>query len=156
MSVKTHRSPWRASSSADISLMLGTCSLKSFRGPILEGQCPPVLDFALSNGLLCIGWIHTHPSQSCFLSSIDLHTSLGYQVLCDEALAIVVAPTDPQHQPCGVFRLTEYGIAYLKTCNRRGFHKHSDAQMPLYELVAPKEWSIVTDFETCIVDRRVR
>ncbi|KAF4715874.1 hypothetical protein FOZ62_005650 [Perkinsus olseni] len=115
-----------------------------------------VLDFALNNGLVCIGWIHTHPSQSCFLSSIDLHTSLGYQVLCNEALALVVAPTDSQYQPCGVFRLTEYGIAYLKTCHRRGFHKHSDAQMPLYEVVGPQEWRLVSDTGVSIVDRRMR
>ncbi|EER06041.1 amsh, putative [Perkinsus marinus ATCC 50983] len=114
-----------------------------------------VLDFALSSGLICVGWIHTHPSQSCFLSSIDLHTSLGYQVLCNEALAIVVAPTDHQYQPCGVFRLTEYGIAYLKTCHRRGFHKHSDAQMPLYEVVGSREWTLVSDAGVTIVDRRI-
>uniref|UniRef100_A0A0A9H9Z1 MPN domain-containing protein n=1 Tax=Arundo donax TaxID=35708 RepID=A0A0A9H9Z1_ARUDO len=27
------------------------------------------------------GWIHTHPSQTCFLSSIDLHTQYSYQVI---------------------------------------------------------------------------
>ncbi|KAL5655957.1 hypothetical protein ACJX0J_035276, partial [Zea mays] len=41
------------------------------------------------------GWIHTHPSQTCFLSSIDLHTQYSYQVMLPEAVAIVVAPTDP-------------------------------------------------------------
>jgi STAM-binding protein len=30
--------------------------------------------------LLPLGWIHTHPTQTCFLSSIDVHTQAGYQV----------------------------------------------------------------------------
>lgn len=30
--------------------------------------------------LVILGWIHTHPTQSCFLSSIDVHTQCGYQV----------------------------------------------------------------------------
>ncbi|KAF6175803.1 hypothetical protein GIB67_003291, partial [Kingdonia uniflora] len=30
---------------------------------------------------LCpVGWIHTHPSQTCFMSSIDMHTQYSYQV----------------------------------------------------------------------------
>ena len=32
-----------------------------------------------SRGLFPLGWIHTHPSQTCFLSSIDIHTQCGYQ-----------------------------------------------------------------------------
>lgn len=132
-----------------------TSLLLCMRASVVVAVLFQVLDFALSSGLICVGWIHTHPSQSCFLSSIDLHTSLGYQVLCNEALAIVVAPTDHQYQPCGVFRLTEYGIAYLKTCHRRGFHKHSDAQMPLYEVVGSREWTLVSDAGVTIVDRRI-
>ena len=27
-----------------------------------------------------LGWIHTHPTQTCFLSSVDVHTQCGYQV----------------------------------------------------------------------------
>lgn len=41
-----------------------------------------------------LGWIHTHPTQTCFLSSIDVHTQCGYQTMLDEAVAIVMAPTD--------------------------------------------------------------
>ncbi|XP_031494740.1 AMSH-like ubiquitin thioesterase 3 isoform X2 [Nymphaea colorata] len=33
--------------------------------------------------LFPLGWIHTHPSQSCFMSSIDLHTHYSYQELWD-------------------------------------------------------------------------
>lgn len=24
-----------------------------------------------------LGWIHTHPTQTCFLSSVDVHTQVG-------------------------------------------------------------------------------
>ncbi|KAF1872816.1 hypothetical protein Lal_00015908 [Lupinus albus] len=62
--------------------------------------------------LFPVGWIHvclptffipwlgsvqdfrTHPSQSCFMSSVDLHTQYSYQVMIPEAFAIVLAPTD--------------------------------------------------------------
>ncbi|XP_015578603.1 AMSH-like ubiquitin thioesterase 2 isoform X2 [Ricinus communis] len=39
--------------------------------------------FAIQNerSLHPVGWIHTHPSQSCFMSSIDLHTQYSYQEL---------------------------------------------------------------------------
>ncbi|XP_065876167.1 AMSH-like ubiquitin thioesterase 2 isoform X2 [Euphorbia lathyris] len=52
--------------------------------------------FAIQNerSLLPVGWIHTHPSQSCFMSSVDLHTQYSYQVMVPEAFAIVMAPTD--------------------------------------------------------------
>ncbi|KAI4334928.1 hypothetical protein L6164_013628 [Bauhinia variegata] len=44
--------------------------------------------------LFTLGWIHTHPSQTCFMSSVDLHTHYSYQVMLQEAIAIVMAPTD--------------------------------------------------------------
>ncbi|XP_020573473.1 AMSH-like ubiquitin thioesterase 3 isoform X2 [Phalaenopsis equestris] len=31
--------------------------------------------------LFPLGWIHTHPTQTCFMSSIDLHTHYSYQIL---------------------------------------------------------------------------
>ncbi len=58
-------------------------------------------------GLYPLGWIHTHPSQTCFLSSVDVHTHCGYQTMLDEAVAIVMAPTDRcvPTGPCGGFGL---------------------------------------------------
>jgi hypothetical protein len=73
--------------------------------------------------LLTLGWIHTHPSQSCFLSSIDLHTQYGYQCMMAEAVAIVMAPTDAQ-RPSGVFSLSPSGMEVLSACDRSGFHEH--------------------------------
>lgn len=46
--------------------------------------------------------IHTHPTQSCFMSSLDLHSHASYQVMLAEAVAIVCAP---KHNPSfGIFR----------------------------------------------------
>ncbi|XVE65547.1 hypothetical protein DITRI_Ditri08aG0008400 [Diplodiscus trichospermus] len=44
--------------------------------------------------LFPLGWIHTHPTQTCFMSSVDLHTHYSYQIMLPEAIAIVMAPTD--------------------------------------------------------------
>ncbi len=52
-----------------------------------------MLDFCIENDLIVIGWIHTHPTQTCFMSSRDLHTQAGYQVMMPESIAIVCAPT---------------------------------------------------------------
>ncbi|KNA23570.1 hypothetical protein SOVF_023760 isoform A [Spinacia oleracea] len=85
--------------------------------------------------LLPVGWIHTHPSQSCFMSSIDLHTQYPYQVMVPEAIAIVVAPTDKTRN-YGIFRLTDpSGMNVLKECEEKGFHPHRDSSdgRPLYE-----------------------
>jgi STAM-binding protein len=51
-----------------------------------------VFDFCESEDLMMIGWIHTHPTQSCFMSSRDLHTHAGYQIMMPESVAIVCAP----------------------------------------------------------------
>ena len=55
-----------------------------------------MLDYCISEDLLVIGWIHTHPTQSCFMSSRDLHTQAGYQVMMPESIAIVCSP---RHEP---------------------------------------------------------
>ena len=84
-----------------------------------------ILSYALTNDLVCLGWIHTHPTQSCFLSSVDMHTTLSYQRMLSNAVAIVVAPTDRQ-LPVGVWRLTEFGILEIGKCKQSGFHDHRD------------------------------
>jgi STAM-binding protein len=52
-----------------------------------------IFDVQDKKELLTLGWIHTHPTQQCFMSSVDLHTHFPYQLLMAEAIAIVVAPT---------------------------------------------------------------
>nr|KJB31151.1 hypothetical protein B456_005G182100 [Gossypium raimondii] len=95
--------------------------------------------FAIQNerSLFPVGWIHTHPSQSCFMSSIDLHTQYSYQVMVPEAFAIVVAPTD-NSRSYGIFRVSEpNGMSLLKECQEKGsqFHSHEETVdgSPIYE-----------------------
>ncbi|KAL9260204.1 AMSH-like ubiquitin thioesterase 1-like protein [Drosera capensis] len=74
--------------------------------------------------LFQLGWIHTHPTQSCFMSSIDLHTHYSYQVMLPEAVAIVMAPQDSCKKH-GIFRLTTPGgMSVIRQCEDRGFHPH--------------------------------
>lgn len=51
-----------------------------------------VFDYCIGEDLMMIGWIHTHPTQTCFMSSRDLHTHAGYQVMMPESVAIVCSP----------------------------------------------------------------
>lgn len=84
--------------------------------------------FAIQNeqSLFPIGWIHTHPSQSCFMSSVDLHTQYSYQVMVPEAVAIVIAPTDKSRK-YGIFRLSDsVGMSILMNCREKGFHPHQE------------------------------
>jgi STAM-binding protein len=104
----------------------------------------------------------THPSQGCFMSSVDLHTHYSYQVMVPEAFAIVVAPTDSskyvlpklwsqlysQHislidsqtdlfgRSYGIFKLTDPGgMEVLRGCSETGFHPHKEPEdgNPVYE-----------------------
>ncbi|KAI8329077.1 hypothetical protein BC941DRAFT_443827 [Chlamydoabsidia padenii] len=89
-----------------------------------------LFEYQDAHDLLTFGWIHTHPSQSCFLSSVDLHTHCSYQLMLPEAIAIVCAP---KHNPSyGVFRLTDPpGLDVISSCKiERAFHPHPD--LPIY------------------------
>jgi STAM-binding protein len=52
-----------------------------------------LFDYCDQEELMVLGWIHTHPTQTCFMSSRDLHTHVGYQVMMPESIAIVCAPS---------------------------------------------------------------
>ena len=54
-------------------------------------------DFVDGEDLMVLGWIHTHPTQTCFMSSRDLHTHCGYQVMMAESIAIVCAPSKGEY-----------------------------------------------------------
>ncbi|XP_057949924.1 AMSH-like ubiquitin thioesterase 2 isoform X2 [Malania oleifera] len=93
--------------------------------------------FAIQNeqSLFPVGWIHTHPSQSCFMSSVDLHTHYSYQVMVPEAFAVVMAPTDTS-KSFGIFRLSDPGgMNILKDCEEKGFHQHEGSAdgSPIYD-----------------------
>ncbi|KAK2031642.1 hypothetical protein LX32DRAFT_262129 [Colletotrichum zoysiae] len=84
-----------------------------------------MLDYCINEDLLMVGWIHTHPTQTCFMSSRDLHTQAGYQVMMPESIAIVCSP---RHQPSyGIFRLTNPpGLTHILQCTKsETFHQHS-------------------------------
>jgi STAM-binding protein len=73
--------------------------------------------------LITLGWIHTHPSQTAFLSSIDLHTHYGYQIMIPEAIAIVCAPSFNENK---FFILSpDYGLKEIGECSKSGFHPHT-------------------------------
>ncbi|XP_019961235.2 STAM-binding protein-like A [Paralichthys olivaceus] len=72
--------------------------------------------------LITLGWIHTHPTQTAFLSSVDLHTHCSYQMMLPEAIAIVCSP---KFNEIGYFRLTDRGTDEISTCKEKGFHPHS-------------------------------
>ncbi|KAL2247344.1 UNVERIFIED_CONTAM: AMSH-like ubiquitin thioesterase 1, partial [Sesamum indicum] len=67
--------------------------------------------------------LQTHPTQSCFMSSIDVHTHYSYQIMLPESIAIVMAPRDSSRKH-GIFRLTSGGMTVIRQCPRRGFHSH--------------------------------
>ncbi|NXW00638.1 STALP protease, partial [Fregetta grallaria] len=72
--------------------------------------------------LLTLGWIHTHPTQTAFLSSVDLHTHCSYQLMLPEAIAIVCSP---KHNDTGIFQLTNAGMLEVSACKKKGFHPHT-------------------------------
>jgi len=81
-----------------------------------------LIDIQEKHSIVTLGWIHTHPSQTCFLSSVDMHCQLSYQIMMPNAIAIVHAPTDKTE----IFTLSPKGIEVLSNCNCQGFHRHED------------------------------
>ncbi|TFK64654.1 Mov34-domain-containing protein [Pluteus cervinus] len=89
-----------------------------------------VLQFTEERSLITLGWIHTHPSQSCFMSSVDLHTHSGFQRMLPESFAVVCAPKS--NPAFGIFRLTDPpGLQTVLECTaKEAFHPHPD--VPIY------------------------
>lgn len=88
-----------------------------------------IFDFQDHHNLITLGWIHTHPTQTAFLSSVDLHTHCSYQLMMAEAIAIVCAP---KYEETAFFILTpDYGLDYIANCRETGFHPHP-TEPPLY------------------------
>ncbi|CAH7668402.1 hypothetical protein PPACK8108_LOCUS2910 [Phakopsora pachyrhizi] len=81
--------------------------------------------------LMTLGWIHTHPTQTCFMSSVDLHTHASYQLMMAEAVAIVCSPK--KNPSVGFFRLTyPIGLETIVNCKLPGlFHPHPSG-VPIY------------------------
>ncbi|KAJ7463120.1 hypothetical protein B0H11DRAFT_2310386 [Mycena galericulata] len=87
-----------------------------------------VLRFTEARALITLG--STHPTQSCFMSSVDLHTHASFQRILRESFAVVCAPkSDPDF---GIFRLTDPpGVQTVLKCTaKQAFHPHPIA--PIY------------------------
>ncbi|CAG7716637.1 unnamed protein product [Allacma fusca] len=84
-----------------------------------------------SANLITFGWIHTHPSQTAFLSSVDLHTQYSYQLMMPEAIAIVCSPS---HNQTGIFQINPTaGMEIIGKCNESTvFHPHPETHVPLF------------------------
>lgn len=86
-----------------------------------------LFEYQMSKDLLTLGWIHTHPTQDCFMSSVDLHTHCTYQLLLPEAIAVVMSPMFTPN--FGIFRVSDPpGMGIIQNCNQRGFHQHADSR----------------------------
>ncbi|PSK54020.1 AMSH-like protease sst2 [Elsinoe australis] len=112
-----------------------------------------LFDYVDGQELMVCGWIHTHPTQTCFLSSRDLHTSVGYQVMLPESVAIVCAPS--RNPDYGIFRLTDPpGKQTVLNCTQQGlFHPH--AQSNLYtDALSPGHVSELKGLQFQVVDIR--
>ena len=78
--------------------------------------------------IIFLGWIHTHPAYSVFLSSVDMHTQYKWQHMLPEAIATVCSIKDGV---TGHLRLTQAGMAEIGDCSLTNFHPHSK-QPPLW------------------------
>ena len=76
-----------------------------------------------ADDLMTIGWIHSHPKFDLFLSAVDVHNQLGYQLQLPEAVGIVYSPIvpNPGYQ---AFRIKDSEINNVIECKQRGFHEH--------------------------------
>jgi len=84
-----------------------------------------VMQFTEERSLITLGWIHTHPKRSCFMSSVDLHRHSGLQRMLPESFAVVIAPNSTPN--FGVFRLTGPGLQTILECQAsEAFHPHPD------------------------------
>eukprot|EP01029_Cantina_marsupialis_P018836 TRINITY_DN4359_c0_g1_i1.p1 TRINITY_DN4359_c0_g1~~TRINITY_DN4359_c0_g1_i1.p1 ORF type:complete len:415 (+),score=106.89 TRINITY_DN4359_c0_g1_i1:109-1353(+) len=109
-----------------------------------------LFEYCMTHDLMVLGWIHTHPSQDCFLSSMDVHTHCGFQVMLPEAIAIVIAPTDKHGKRVGAFRMTPEGLKVVAACEKRGFHEHPECV--IYENAGHA--TITSDIPHTMVDMR--
>ncbi|KAF9958776.1 hypothetical protein BGZ72_010917 [Mortierella alpina] len=112
-----------------------------------------LFEFQNERDLMTLGWIHTHPTQTCFMSSVDLHTHCSYQLMLPEAIAIVCAPSHDKDY--GVFRLTDPpGLQVITNCRQKPlFHQHP-GEDDIYTDACDQGHVELKDLELEIVDLR--
>jgi len=109
-----------------------------------------VVQFVEGRSLFTLGWIRTHPTQSCFMTSPDLHSLSGFQKMLPASFAVVCAPTSTP--TFGIFRLTDPGLQTILECNAtEPFHSHPEG--PIYT-DADKGHVQIKDLPLEIVDLR--
>ena len=103
--------------------------------------------FQLENDLVTIGWIHTHPTHDCFLSSIDVHSQFAHQKTLVEAVAVVCSL---RKNVTKIYRLTDDGMNIIKDCKLEDFHEHN-TDTALY---ATAKHVVLKDYLATVVDLR--
>ncbi|XP_050439965.1 STAM-binding protein-like [Adelges cooleyi] len=97
-----------------------------------------IFEFQDTKNLMTLGWIHTHPSQASFMSSVDLHTHYAYQIMLPEAIAIVCATKFNNNS---FFTLTPYGVQFIASCkSASGFHTHNVDNEDMYAIAEHILW----------------
>jgi len=107
-----------------------------------------VWDVHDKENIIFLGWIHTHPAYSVFLSSVDMHNQYEWQHMLPEAIATVCSIKDNE---VGHLRLTESGMSEIGDCTLTNFHPHSK-QPPLFE----EANHVVVDADARVVIRDLR
>ena len=107
-----------------------------------------ILHFNEQKETMILGWIHTHPTQTQFLSSLDLHTQYSFEAQFSASLAVVCSP---QNNDVGFYCLTDYGRDVLRGCKEKGFHKHPEDD-DLYR--SNPQHLVMGDHDVDIVDLR--
>ncbi|KAF9125508.1 hypothetical protein BGX30_000441, partial [Mortierella sp. GBA39] len=112
-----------------------------------------LFEYQSERDLMTLGWIHTHPTQTCFMSSVDLHTHCSYQLMLPEAIAIVCAPS--HEKDYGVFRLTDPpGLQVITNCRQKPlFHQHP-GEDDIYTDACDQGHVQLIDLDLDIVDLR--
>jgi len=102
--------------------------------------------------LIQLGWIHTHPSQTAFLSSVDMATQFSCQTLLPEALAIVCSI---KYNETKFLQLTEIGLQKVRQkLENSGSDQFTAYDVGRDQLQAECEYIKMTNESCTIVDRR--
>ncbi|XP_076399135.1 STAM-binding protein-like [Peromyscus maniculatus bairdii] len=110
-------------------------------------------------GLLTLGFFHTHPTQTGFLSSVDLYTVFAVKRCCQNQLQWCVHPNINSHPTrkgsrenelktegsthamtrrrrrrmrVAIFTLTPFGLKEISFCPQRRFHSHKQDSALFY------------------------
>ena len=87
--------------------------------------------FVRNPHLVMLGFIHTHPNMTSFLSSVDLHALYAYARDNPDLVSIVLAP---ERGTAPAFTLTEEGRERIGNCTEDGFHHHEGGDESFYEV----------------------